>query len=134
MDHSTTDAAALSVHGEQFAAPDGWEWRLIDVTCEACGAVSQIHEQPAEWLETAEGVRWECPVADCRHVHQLGGHEPVVAALFVLECGECHSTFNPNEVEIDAEGYWTCPTDEVANRYLGAPESATSSQQGTVLS
>lgn len=113
--------------------PDGWEWKLVDVACAHCGADNKLHEQPPQWLETESGVVWECN--SCGGKNRLGGVVPVKPSLTVLECGQCHATFDPNNIEIAEDGSWTCPAIvghdgetpivcEVVNRDVSAAEHA----------
>lgn len=115
---------------------DGWTWRKIERTCE-CSHVNEFHAQhPAsEAVNSDEGLVWEC--RNCGHKHRIGGKDPELPpAGYILECGECHNTYDPNTVEVGTDGSWTCPTDRkgcgTPNRYVNAAEASAASQAGTV--
>lgn len=101
-----------------------WPWNPIDVECASCSGTNQLHEHPPELL--AEGVKWECN--HCGAANQLGGSGPAPeAADHVDECANCHATFDPNTVDKDGDGLWTCPDCGVDNRMVALGESATGS-------
>lgn len=102
---------------------DDWPWTPIEVTCAACGATNQIHEHPPELI--AEGIKWECN--HCGAANHIGGPPPKIpldalaAALGVLECGECHATFDPavTDHEVGDGGVeFDCPACSVHNRLI----------------
>lgn len=102
--------------------PEDWVWAPIDVQCDACGAINPLHEQPPELLES--GVKWECNA--CGAANRLGGTDPVPPSLTVAECANCHSTFDPNTLDVAADGAWTCPSCSTVNRDVSHGENATS--------
>lgn len=133
MDETTTtgsdveplDADALAEH----------EWVLMDVTCAACGAVNQIHEQLPEWLAVRHpvagnlmGVNWECN--RCGAKNNLGGEAPLPPDSTVLECETCHSTFAPSKVTLNEDGTWTCRVDSHVNPPPAVAVSGTESAAG----
>jgi hypothetical protein len=119
---------------DEFVVPDGWVWRLIDVTCGNCNAVNKIHEQPPAWLETPAGVKWECN--SCGAANQLGGTGVPIPLEQIAECGECRHTFDnrpgSTQVEIADDGTWTCPDCDTVNRLVGGSESASAGQTAEV--
>lgn len=127
-------AAPAAAEVDPMAVPDGWEWRHIDVTCSNCSAVNQIHEQPPAWLETPDGVKWECN--SCGAANQLGGTGLPVPLDEIVECGECSRTFDnrpgSTQVELADDGSWTCPDCNTANRSVRGSESVTAGQTAEV--
>lgn len=116
---------------------DGWEWRLVDVTCGHCGAVNQIHEQKGAWLKAPEpawpgapkppaGIAWECNV--CHGKNVLGYVAPAPPDEYVLECGSCHSTFAPSAVAKDKDGTWKCEVCDTPNRDVHHTDQAESAE------
>lgn len=115
--------------------PEGWVWELEDVVCGHCGATNQLHKQPQAWLDHSAGVVWECNA--CSGQNRLGGYDPLVPFMAVLECGECHSTFTGGEgsalqqSDVAVDGTWTCPICDTPNRLVAMTETATSGEGGT---
>lgn len=109
------------------AVDDGWEWKLVDVQCAHCGATNQIHEQKPEWL--VEGVDWTCN--KCEGRNRIGGEPERRAVAQVLECGHCHRTFDPNDIDLDGDD-WVCPGCDVNNHEANGAEQAFAGDRGTV--
>lgn len=95
----------------------------VDVTCPHCGGVNKLHEQRPDDLATPQGVKWECN--HCGQASVLGGQPTVGPATYVLECGNCHATFDPNTIDTATDGSWSCPACDTANRDVTAGETAT---------
>lgn len=114
------------------------EYTLVEVTCSSCGATNQIHEPSAEfWADPDQrhpidgrhlGLVWEC--SSCSARNNLGGEAPRRPDLYVLECGNCHSTFAPSQTEIAADGTWTCGVCDTQNRDVGGGEAGTGTSVG----
>lgn len=108
-----------------YEVPDGWEWKLGDVDCTSCSATNQLHEQPPDWLNTPDGVVWECRFCGARN--RLGGVEPSETLAEPVECGNCRRTFDnrpgADTVELGEDGSFTCPGCGVLNRVASSAES-----------
>lgn len=100
------------------------EWKPIEVDCDACGRANPLHEQPPELL--VEGVAWECN--HCGSKNRLGGSDRV-EDWTVVECGHCHATFDPNDLDVK-NGSFKCPSCGTTNRNVSVGENALSTEAG----
>lgn len=125
-------------HPEWPPDEDGFEWRLVTHTCPSCSKPFELHEQRPEWLEPTrdEQGRWvafggvvvECPHCSSKFV--LGGAAKPEGAH--LECVECHRTFAPDAVTVDAKGNWKCEGCGTSQRQVNAAETAEGKQTAGV--